>query len=143
MKSLISYKKHEWKRKVAWLLLFSFLNINTFLPAAQFNFEEPAVKSLFTSPVGDDAEGVTILEFLLESAGLKDYLPDSEKQDFSYDYFSARNSIFVLFFPMVLMHALVQLKQFVLATKQNYQVISAQSLPKLQYHQFIFRLTPF
>ncbi len=136
------------KRKVAGLLLFSFLNILTFLPGSQIEAKESNDFSQWLSLgliTEDELNRSTVLELILENvAGLQDALPESEKPDFSYDYFSAKLRCFSTFLPDMLLADEQPLpgKLLKAAAPRLYCPEQSEEL-LLQHHHFIFRLTPF
>ena len=129
---------------VAGLLLFSFLNVLTFLPGSSRDADDnifPQTPTIFS----DDTEcRSTILELVLENiAGLQDALPDSEKPDFSYHLYSIKFreiSWFLNNFSPMPVLASINKNVFV---KKVFGIDGPEHLPLLQYHSFIFRLTPF
>lgn len=133
------------KRKVAYLLLFSFLNVLTFLPGSQIEAQESYSSPSTSLFPEDDMTRSTILELILENvAGLEDGLPESEKPDFSYDYFNAKLRCISTFIPdMLLPTGQEELGKMLLAVvPKTYFTEQPQEL-LLQHHDFIFRLTPF
>ncbi|MFT3703200.1 MAG: hypothetical protein QM802_12555 [Agriterribacter sp.] len=135
------------KRKVAYLLLFSFLNVMTFLPGSHLEFLE-AGNVAAASTINNDEEfnRSTVLELILENfAGLEDGLPESEKPDFSYDYFSIKfrciSGLLLHFIAPTIQQE--ENKTPLIAAIQDFPPTQAKDLPLLQHHNFIFRLTPF
>lgn len=135
------------KREVACLLLFSFLNVMTFLPGSYLADTEFIETSYFSDTLSsEDVEmnRSTVIELILENiAGLKDCLPNSEKPDFSYHYFSVKfRSIASFFSELMTGPALPEIKPPLIASQTFIPAVEEQ-LPHLQHHNFIFRLTPF
>ncbi len=134
------------KRKVAGLLLFSFLNILTFLPGSQIEAKENNSFSQWLNLVTEDEMNrSTVLELILENvAGLEDCLPESEKPDFSYDYFSAKLRCISTFLPDMLTPAeqILPGKLLQVSLPKLYCPDQSEEL-LLQHHHFVFRLTPF
>lgn len=134
------------KMGVAGLLLFSFLNLMTFLPGRSFHFlPQPASPnySLETSQCYDGARS-TVLELILENiAGLRDYLPDSEKPGFSYHFFNIKLRSEDNWIANDLILPSVFAKHYTALYDPLLHNADIRRLPLLQYHNFIFRLTPF
>lgn len=130
---------------VAGLLLFSFLNVLTFLPGSFYDLDANVFPQSPTIFSADDTENrSTILELVLENlAGLDDALPDSEKPDFSYHLYSIKfrsiSWFLANFNPAPSVASLHQ--NFVV--KQFFALDRPEQLPLLQHHSFLFRLTPF
>lgn len=130
---------------VAGLLLFSFLNVLTFLPGSFHDLDANIFPQLPTVSSTDDSETrSTILELVLENiAGLSDALPDSEKPDFSYHLYSIKfRSISWFLANFTPAPVVASLNQHTVV-QQVFALDSPQQLPLLQHHNFLFRLTPF
>lgn len=130
---------------VAGLLLCSFLNVLTFLPGSLYNLDAnvfPQSPTIFS--IDDTENRSTILELVLENfAGLNDALPDSEKPDFSYHLYSIKfRTISWCLAYVNPAPALVSLNQSFFE-KRVFGIDRPKQLPLLQYHNFLFRLTPF
>lgn len=135
------------KKEVAYLLLFSFLNVMTFLPGSNLGDTEPP-EAFYTSNIisGQDVEmnRSTVIELILEKvAGLKDCLPNSEKPDFSYHYFSIKFRSIASFFSELMCSPVIPEIKPPLVASQTFITAGKEHLPHLQHHNFIFRLTPF
>lgn len=135
------------KREVAYLLLFSFLNVMTFLPGNHLDLLQSNNSTYATAlNDGEEISRSTVLELILENfAGLEDCLPESEKPDFSYDYFSIKFrciSGFLLDFITPVQQEEIK-KVPLIAAVHEFPVLQSKDLPLLQHHNFIFRLTPF
>ncbi|MBX2921912.1 MAG: hypothetical protein KF746_06955 [Chitinophagaceae bacterium] len=135
------------KRGVAFLLLFSFLNVMTFLPGSYLADTDNVETLHFAgSWTGEDEEmnRSTVIELILENiAGLKDCLPNSEKPDFSYHYFSVKfRSIGSFFSELITEPPMPEIRQPLLAV-HTFASTGKERLPRLQHHNFVFRLTPF
>lgn len=130
---------------VAGLLLFSFLNILTFLPGSLHDADAnifPQSPTIFS--VDDTEARSTILELVLESiAGLNDALPDSEKPDFSYHLYSIKFRGISWFLTTVNPAPVAASLHQNIVAKQVFCIDGPEQLPLLQHHNFIFRLTPF
>ncbi len=136
----------KFKKKVAYLLLFSFLNILTFLPGSQIEAQENyQFLNFVTEEEMSDMNRSTVLELILENvAGLEDGLPESEKPDFSYDYFNAKLRCANTFLPdMTLPSGQEEPGKLLLATTPRTYFSEQPKELLLQHHHFIFRLTPF
>ncbi|MBX3239674.1 MAG: hypothetical protein KIT80_20490 [Chitinophagaceae bacterium] len=134
------------KKKVAYLLLFSFMNILTFLPGSQIEAQENRYSlQSFSSSEEDEMNRSTILELILENfAGLEDCLPESEKPDFSYDYFSSKFRSINSFTPdMILPTGQEEPCKVVLAAAPAKNNLDQPEELLLHHHHFVFRLTPF
>lgn len=148
LQNLIMFKlASKIKREVSYLLLFSFLNVMTFLPGSHLDLQESSNTNSFTSlNDGEEINRSTLLELVLENfAGLEDCLPESEKPDFSYDYFSIKFrciSGFLVDFITPAQQEEVN-KVPLIAAVQEFPVTQPKDLPLPQHHNFIFRLTPF
>lgn len=136
------------KKEVAYLLLFSFLNVMTFLPGSHLtDTEQP--EAIYSSSIIANQDGEmnrsTVIELILEKvAGLKDCLPDSEKPDFSYHYFSIKfRSIASFFSELMCSPVIPEIKPPLEASQHFVTAAGKQHLPLLQHHNFVFRLTPF
>lgn len=135
------------KRGVALLLLFSFLNVMTFLPGSYLTDTENIENTHFSGIWSGEDEEInrsTVIELILENiAGLKDCLPNSEKPDFSYHYFSIKfRSIGSFFSELIAAPPVPEIRQPLLAV-QTFAPGGKERLPHLQHHNFVFRLTPF
>lgn len=135
------------KKEAAVLLLFSFLNVLTFLPGSHIDLMDNAVPAAASNPTFDEEiNRSTVLELILEEvAGLEDCLPVSEKPDFSYDYFSIKfRSISAFLLDLI---APVpddeSYKVSTVAEVKNFASDRPEELPLWQHHNFVFRLTPF
>jgi len=139
-------KAQKLKMEVACLLLFSFLNLMTFLPGRNFHFSLQPVSvshTLETPECYDDARS-TILELILENiAGLRDYLPDSGKPDFSYHFFNLKLNSENNWIAKDFQQPSSSVKHYTAFDNPPRYTEDTRSLPLLQYHNFIFRLTPF
>lgn len=129
---------------VAGLLLFSFLNVLTFLPGSNYDTEEtifPHTPAIFS----DDTESrSTVLELVLENvAGLQDTLPDSEKPDFSYHLYSIKFRAISWFLASFTAPQTTAFLNSSVAVKHFFGIDCPEHLPLLQHHNFLFRLTPF
>ncbi len=135
------------KKKVAYLLLLSFLNILTFLPGSQIEAQEHYNFQSFIhqQPDEDDLNRSTVLELILENfAGLEDGLPDSEKPDFSYDYFNYKfRSINSFQLDMVALSGQEFQTRIPLITEAKAYRFDKPAELLLHHHHFVFRLTPF
>lgn len=135
------------KREAAGLLLFSFLNVLTFLPGSHIDLiDEGLPLQVMAFNLDDEMNRSTVLELILENvAGLEDCLPDSEKPDFSYDYFSIKFRCISAFL-IDLIAPLPQedfYKAPLIAEVPQFASDQPEDLPHLQHHNFVFRLTPF
>lgn len=135
------------KKAATVFLLFSLLNIITFIPGSHLpDAELVEAGSVAHASFGDEEEvGLsTILEFILEDiVGLEDSLPDAEKPEVVDHYISAklRNTSSPL--PVFLSsNQEPEFRQPVIA-HQTFNFTGAENLPHLQHHNFVFRLTPF
>ena len=139
-------KAQKLKMGVACLLLFSFLNLMTFLPGRNFHFPLQTVSvhhTLEAAECYDDARS-TVLELILENiAGLRDYLPDSEKPDFSYHFFNLKLNSENNWIVKDLCQPSSSVKQYTALYDHPQYTEDTRRLPLLQYHNFVFRLTPF
>ncbi|MBS1749719.1 MAG: hypothetical protein JST63_07435 [Bacteroidetes bacterium] len=137
-------KAQKLKIGVAYLLLFSFLNLMTFLPGGNFHYSEHVTQGHSLNPSHpDDLNRSTVFELILENvAGLTDYLPGSEKSDFSYHFFNLKRRAPNSSFAKDISAPHSTKKQFALHTSAI-PIEDPRSLPLLQSHNFIFRLTPF
>lgn len=136
------------KKEVAGLLLFSFLNVLTFLPGSHIDLIDADIANYPVSFNFQDEEinRSTILELILENvAGLEDCLPDSEKPDFSYDYFSIKFRCISAFLIDLIAPTPQEDAYKIPLLAEVVRVASDQpeDLPHLQHHNFVFRLTPF
>ena len=69
-------KAQKLKIGVAYLLLFSFLNLMTFLPGGNFHYSEHVTQGHSLNPSHPDDLNRSTVELILENvAGLTDYLP--------------------------------------------------------------------
>jgi len=135
------------KKEVAYLLLFSFLNVMTFLPGSHLDLLDN-VSSHGTVALNSDQEinRSTVLELILENfAGLEDGLPSSQKPDFSYDYFSIKFRCISGFLIDFITPAATETinKVPLIAAVQQFPHTQPKDLPLPQHHSFVFRLTPF
>lgn len=139
------------RKEAACLLLFSFLNVLTFLPGTQLDVfgqeasAAPFAKSIIL-PEDDELARSTVIELILENvAGLEDCLPDSEKPDFSYDYFSIKFRCISAFLTDIIAPQMQDEPNKIplIASVPGFAPDHAVDLPLLQHHNFIFRLTPF
>lgn len=132
---------------VASLLLLAFINVLTFLPGSNAAFEEAVLPhSSAVLPVSSDETEPrsTILELVLENiAGLRDCLPDSEKQDFIFHDFSAKLRNISWFLSNLSPPPAAIIIKPLAVSKQIFGIDEPEHLPLLQHHSFIFRLTPF
>lgn len=139
-------KAQKLKMGIACLLLFSFVNLMTFLPGRNFHFSPQPVSvshTLETPECYDDVRS-TVLELILENiAGLRDYLPDSEKHDFSYHFFNLKLNSGNKWIAKDFHLPSSSVKQYTALDNSPRYTEDTRSLPLLQYHNFIFRLTPF
>ena len=139
-------KAQKLKMGVACLLLFSFFNLMTFLPGGNFHYSlQPiSVNHTLDAPECYDDARSTVLELILENiAGLRDYLPDSEKPDFSYHFFNLKLSPDNNWIAKDLYLASSSVRPYTALYDPPLYTEDRRSLPLLQYHNFIFRLTPF
>ncbi len=137
-------KAQKLRMGVAYLLLFSFLNIMTFLPGGNFHCSGQGIDSHTIGPSQPDHfNRSTVFELVLEHiAGLTDYLPGSEKSDFSYHFFNLKRRLPNTVFAKAIHFTHTETKQHVLLTSLTH-IEDTRSLSLLQSHNFIFRLTPF
>ena len=131
---------------VAGLLLFSFLNVLTFLPGSSHDLEGivfPQSPTIFST--SDAAENrSTVLELVLKNiAGLQDGLPDSEKPDFSYQLYSIKFRAISWFVINISPAPIVAALNPGVIVKRVFGIDRPKQLPQLQHHNFLFRLTPF
>ncbi|MBN8857570.1 MAG: hypothetical protein J0H29_04225 [Sphingobacteriales bacterium] len=139
-------RAQKLKMGVACLLLFSFLNLMTFLPGGNFHFprQPVSVNHTLEAPECCDEARSTVLELILENiAGLRDYLPDSEKPDFSYHFFNLKLNSGNNWIVKDLHLPSSSVKPHIVPDNSPRYTEDTRSLPLLQYHNFIFRLTPF
>jgi len=146
IQSLIKHRK-----KAAYLLLLSFLNIMTFLPVSHIDNDRqeithPVLKSTLVSSYDPDyKDPSTLLELFLENvAGLKDNFPDHEQPDLNSHFFNQKSRINTCIFQSFILPANTPAIDPVFIASEDLQKVSyAQSLPHLQHHNYLFRLTPF
>lgn len=137
-------KAQKLRIGVAYLLLFSFLNLMTFLPGGNFHCSGQTTESHTIGPSQPDSfNRTTIFELVLEHiAGLTDYLPGSEKSDFSYHFFNLKRRSPNTVFTKAIHYPRTETKQYALLTSLT-PIEDTRSRSLLQSHNFIFRLTPF
>lgn len=140
------------RKTIARFLLLGFLNIMTFLPVSRaedssVHVSYPVFKSGEWNMVyeQEDTTPSTMLELLLEDiAGLQDRLPDHEKPGFNAHFFNSKNRISACFFQNFIVPPGIPEVQPPLIVKHDFPEASYTGrLPRLQHHNFIFRLTPF
>ncbi|MCO5238178.1 MAG: hypothetical protein M9933_18125 [Chitinophagaceae bacterium] len=141
----------KFRKAGACLLLFNFLNIMTFAPFSHLDGGYASVPSGAISN-GEPAvyeynqqELSTLLEFFLESvAGLTNNLPDYEQPDLNSLFIHPKNGGSTCFLQnFSLPPDIPDLQGFYIARQDFLIPPHAQTDLTPQYHDFIFRLTPF
>ncbi|GEM_PF-1886586 len=136
------------KKAAAGFLLFSLLNIITFIPGSHLPDAELVESGYVSDTTGCDEEEVgltTVLEFILEDiVGLEDPIPDSEKPEVRDHYVVVKSRTACSYLPSLVPNFIEpELRQQPLLARQTFNFTGAENLPHLQHHNFVFRLTPF
>lgn len=136
------------KKTATVFLLFSLLNIITFIPGSHLpDAELVEAGTPIHALAGEEEEAglYTVLEFILEDiVGVKDGLPEGDKPELGDQYISAKLRNTCSYFAALLANPTEpELRQQPLLARQSFNFTGAEHLPHLQHHNFVFRLTPF
>lgn len=141
----------KYRKAVACFLFFNFLNIMTFAPVSHLDngyanvspgsitYGEPAVYEYNQQDIS------TLLEFFLKNvAGLTNNLPDYEQPDHNSLFFHSKSRVNTSFCQSFLTPPDIPDLQDLYVAKQDLLMPAHTQVHLLpQYHDFIFRLTPF